>query len=215
VRSCSRHSNPAREARASTGKPWNPTAEASCRKAEAYTATAASTAEVAPASASSTTTTESSSTAAVASRPRGRTQCKQSESNYANYSFCFHTRTLARAARRCYCASAGFCDVTCGMMRAPSFEIGYVRRVARLLKVARFTDCPRFEEESITQELRRCTITNMLAAGLSRQVVNAFKSAAWPNRCVPNDVAVIGIASQNVSRTIVQSLWTCLCRNLP
>ena len=103
--------------------------------AEAYTATAAYTAEVAPVSASSTTTTESSSTAAVASRPRGRTQCKQGESNYANYSFCFHTRTLARAARRCYCASAGFCDVTCGMMRAPSFEIGYVRRVARLLKV--------------------------------------------------------------------------------
>ena len=185
MRSCSRHSDPAREARASAGKPWNPTAEASCRKTEAYTATAASTAEVAAAETSASaasTTTESSSTSTVASRPRGRTQCKQSESNYANYSFCFHTRTLARAARRCYCASAGFCDVTCGMMRAPSFEIGYVRRVARLLKVARFTDCPRFEEESITQELRRCTITNMLAAGLSRQIVNALKSTAWPNR---------------------------------
>jgi hypothetical protein len=34
-------------------------------------------------------------------------------------------------------------------MRTPSSEIGYLRRVARLLKVARFTHCPRFEEESI------------------------------------------------------------------
>jgi hypothetical protein len=27
-------------------------------------------------------------------------------------------------------------------MRAPSLEIEYLRRLARLLKVARFTDCP-------------------------------------------------------------------------
>ena len=30
-----------------------------------------------------------------------------------------------------------------------SLETEYLRRVTRLLKVARFTDCPRFEEESI------------------------------------------------------------------
>ena len=35
--------------------------------------------------------TKSSPTSAVTSRPRGRTECKQSEANYANYSFCFHT----------------------------------------------------------------------------------------------------------------------------
>src|SRR5207244_9630029 len=101
---------------ASVGKAWNPAAEASCRKAEAYAATAASTAEVATAetsaSASSTPTTESSSTSTVPSRPCGRTDCKQSEANYTNYSFCFHILTVTRAACRCHCASARFCDAS-------------------------------------------------------------------------------------------------------
>jgi len=91
ARSCSRHTHPAREARASGGKVWIPPAEASCRKAEGYAAAAAATTKATavetatgetstPVEASTTveasSTTESSSTSTVTSRPRDRAECE-------------------------------------------------------------------------------------------------------------------------------------------
>ena len=57
---------------------------------ETATAETSTTVEASSSTAGVTTTKSSSSTATVPSRPRGRTECKQSEANYAEYSFCFH-----------------------------------------------------------------------------------------------------------------------------
>ena len=43
---------------------------------------------------------------------------------------------------RGHCALVGFCGATQELMRAPSLEIEYLRRVTRLFQVARFADCP-------------------------------------------------------------------------
>jgi hypothetical protein len=59
-----------------------------------------------------TATSETSSPATVSSRPSGRTEHKQRGANYAKYSFCFHTLTLARAACRYHCESVRFCDAS-------------------------------------------------------------------------------------------------------
>ena len=42
-----------------------------------------------------TATMEASPASAVITRPRGWTECKQSEANYTEHCFCFHILTVA------------------------------------------------------------------------------------------------------------------------
>jgi hypothetical protein len=76
------------------------------------TAKTTTTTTVATATAETSTSKSSPTAATVSNRPIGRTEHKQRGANYAKYSFCFHTITLAPAACRYHGESVRFCDAS-------------------------------------------------------------------------------------------------------